>query len=264
MIAAFRSQWVKLTRRSFAVGAIAPLVGFSVAITAVGILRVNETGEHIGPAGSLTLADLTAGGGWLAGMGAASAFLGLISLAIFASDIAGEFTTGTIRSVLVLEPHRLRVLAGKTACLAAFLAGGLMIAGLATGVAAFVVAGSESIDTSAWTTTDALSEGLSIYVNVLMSCVVWGVFGMALGMITRSSAIAIAAGAGYFLLGERLLLNSLWPSTEEWLPAGVLSALAEGGNPAIGYGTAIVLAAAYGLGAFLLAATAFARRDITA
>jgi ABC-type transport system involved in multi-copper enzyme maturation permease subunit len=97
-----------------------------------------------------------------------------------------------------------------------------------------------------------------------MSCVVWGVFGMALGMITRSSAIAIAAGAGYFLLGERLLLNSLWPSTEEWLPAGVLSALAEGGNPAIGYGTAIVLAAAYGLGAFLLAATAFARRDITA
>ena len=47
-------------------------------------------------------------------------------------------------------------------------------------------------------------------------------------------------------------------------PASALSALAEGGNSAIGYVTAIVLVAAYGLGAFLLAATALARRDITA
>lgn len=264
MIAAFGSQWVKMTRRNFAVGAIAPLVGFSIAITAVSILRVNETGERIGPTGSLNLADLTAAGGWLAGMGTASAFLGLITLAIFASDIAGEFTTGTIRSVLILEPRRLRVLVGKTACLATFIAGGLVIAGIATGVAAFLAAGSESIDTAAWTTTDAVSEGLAIYVNVLVSCIVWGVFGMALGMVTRSSAIAIAAGAGYFLLGERLLLNSLWPSTEEWLPASALSALAEGGNSAMGYVTAVVLVVAYGLGAFLLAATAFARRDITA
>ncbi|MEQ1703467.1 MAG: hypothetical protein ABMA25_25450, partial [Ilumatobacteraceae bacterium] len=84
------------------------------------------------------------------------------------------------------------------------------------------------------------------------------------GMITKSSAIAIAAGVGYFLLGEQLLLNSLWPSTEEWLPASAMSALAEGGNAAISFGTAVLLVAAYAAGAYLIAATSFTRRDITA
>ena len=85
-----------------------------------------------------------------------------------------------------------------------------------------------------------------------------------LGMITKSSAIAIAAGVGYFLLGEQLLLNSLWPSTEEWLPASAMAALADGGNAAISFSTAILLVAAYAVGAYLLAATFFSRRDVTA
>lgn len=264
MIAAFRSEWVKLTRRNFALGAITALVGFSVAITAVSILRANDAGTHSGPMGKISLDDLAAPGGWLAGLGAASTFLGLVTLAIFASNVAGEFTTGTIRSVLVLEPRRLRVLAGKVVALTSFIAVGLAIAAGLVAAVAFPLAGKENISTSAWTTTSALTEGLSTYVNVLLSCLAWGAFGAMLGMITKSSAIAIAAGVGYFLLGEQLLLNSLWPSTEEWLPASAMSALADGGNAAISFCTAVLLVAAYAAGAYLLAATSFTRRDITA
>ncbi|MDO8363965.1 MAG: ABC transporter permease [Actinomycetota bacterium] len=264
MIAAFRSEWVKLTRRNFAAGSLAALVGFSVAITSVSILRANDTGIRHGPMGQLTLNKLVAPGGWLAGLGAASTFLGLVTLAIFASNVAGEFTTGTIRSVLTIEPRRLRVLAGKTIALVTFIAAGLVITSAVVAAVAFPLAARQGLDTSAWTTTSALAEGLSTYINVLLSCVAWGVFGAMLAMLTRSSAIAIAAGVGYFLLGEQLLLNSLWPSTEEWLPASAMSALAEGGNTSIGFGAALGLVAAYALGAYVLAAATFARRDITA
>ena len=67
MIAAFRSEWVKLTRRNFALGAITALVGFSIAITAVSILRANDAGTHSGPMGKISLDDLASPGGWLAG-----------------------------------------------------------------------------------------------------------------------------------------------------------------------------------------------------
>jgi hypothetical protein len=264
MIAAFRSEWVKLTRRNFVVGALGALVGFSFALTAVSILRANDAEAHAGPMGRISLDDLVAPGGWLAGLGAASTFLGLVTLAIFASNVAGEFTTGTIRSVLVVEPRRCRVLAGKVIALASFIAVGIAIAAVIVAAVAFPLAGRENISTSAWTTTSALTDGLSTYLDVLLSCLAWGAFGVMLGMITRSSAIAIAVGVGYFLLGEQLLLNSLWPSTEEWLPASAMSALADGGNAAISFGTAVLLVAAYAVGAYVIAATVFSQRDVTA
>ena len=264
MIAAFRSEWVKLTRRNFAAGAIGALVGFSVAITAVSILRANDTATRSGPMGNLTLGDLAAPGGWLAGLGAAATFLGLVALAIFASNVAGEFTTGTIRAVLTVEPRRLSVLAGKTVALASFIAAGLAITSVAVAAVAFPLADSAGLDTSAWTGPGALTEGLATYLDVLLSCIAWGVFGAMLAMITKSSAIAIAAGVGYFLLAEQLLFNSLWPSTEEWLPASAMSALAEGGNATIGFGAALGLTAAYAMGAYMFTAVTFARRDITA
>jgi ABC-2 type transport system permease protein len=264
MIAAFRSEWVKLTRRNFAAGSLAALVGFSVAITSVSILRANDTGTRHGPMGQLTLDKLVAPGGWLAGLGAASTFLGLVTLAIFASNVAGEFTTGTIRSVLAVEPRRLTVLAGKTVALVTFVAAGLVIASTIVAAVAFPLAARQGIDTGAWTSSSALTEGLSTYFNVLWSCIAWGVFGAMLAMITRSSAIAIAAGVGYFLLGEQLLLNSLWPSTEEWLPASAMSALAEGGNATISFSAAVGLVAVYVVAAYAVSALIFARRDITA
>jgi ABC-type transport system involved in multi-copper enzyme maturation permease subunit len=214
--------------------------------------------------GRISLDDLAAPGGWLAGLGAASTFLGLVTLAIFASNVAGDFTTGTIRSVLVIEPRRLRVLAGKVTALASFIAVGIAIAAVIVAAVAFPLANRENISTSAWTTTSALTEGLSTYLNVLLSSLAWGVFGAMLGLITRSSAIAIAAGVGYFLLAEQLLLTSLWPSTEEWLPASAMSALADGGDTAISFSTAVLLVAAYAVGAYVIAATVFSRRDVTA
>lgn len=60
------------------------------------------------------------------------------------------------------------------------------------------------------------------------------------------------------------MLNSLWPSTEQWLLASAMSALADGGNAAISFGTAVRLVAAYAVGAYVIAATVFSRRDVTA
>jgi hypothetical protein len=43
-----------------------------------------------------------------------------------------------------------------------------------------------------------------------------------------------------------------------------MSALADGGNAAISFGTAVLLVAAYAVGAYVIAATVFSQRDVTA
>ena len=68
-------------------------------------------------------------------------------------------------------------------------------------------------------------EGLSIWANSALAALIWGLFGALIAMVSRSAAISIAAGVAYFLIGEQLILHSLWPSTADWLPAGVLDRL---------------------------------------
>ena len=87
-----RCCWCRRRRCNFALGAITALVGFSIAITAVSILRANDAGTHSGPMGKIGLDDLASPGGWLAGLGAASTFLGLVTLAIPES---GEHSAST-------------------------------------------------------------------------------------------------------------------------------------------------------------------------
>jgi len=124
------------------------------------------------------------------------------------------------------------------------------------------LAAANDIDTTAWTTTEAITSGLALYINVTLAAMVYGLFGIMLGMITRSAAIAIAAGVAYFLLGETLLLQPLWDQADQWLPAGVLTALIAGGNDAVGYTTALALATAYAAITWAVAAVVLQRRDI--
>lgn len=265
MIAAFRSEWVKLGRRNFLWGGFGTLIGFAVLLTLTGIFTADADPDAAaaGPPGGFGGGvDLESAGGFLAGLDQAASFLGIITLALFAANVAAEFSTGSIRVLLSTQPRRSQVLGGKILALGAFVVVAILYAAVVSGLISFLLAGSQGIDTAAWTTGEAIGAGLSIYVNVTLAAFVYGLFGALLGMLTKSSAISVAAGVAYFLLGETLLLQPLWDQAEKWLPAGVLSALASGGTEAVGHSRALALATAYGAVAWVITTLVLERRDI--
>ncbi len=137
------------------------------------------------------------------------------------------------------------------------------IAAIVGALTAFAIGDSQGIDTHLWSTTDGLTSGAAIWANSALATIVWGLFGGLIAMVTRSAAISISAGVAYFLIGEQLILHSLWPSTADWLPAGVLDTLARGGTDARGFTAALALGALYAAIAYITTTAVFERRDIT-
>ncbi len=264
MINSVRSELVKLKRRNAILGYAGAAVGFTTLLTIVSITNIgNPNARGPGSSSNTTLEQLAEPSGYAVGFEAANNFLGIIALALFASSIAAEFSTGTIRSLLVIDSRRRLVLAGKTLALMLFW---IMITALSIimgGVVARLMSNSQGIDPNAWLTAEGIGGGLSIWVNVTIATLGWGLFGGLLAMLSRSASLAIAGGVGYFLIGEHLILQSLWPSTADWLPAGVFTALAQGGTPTVTFMTALGMTALYGAAAYLVTCFVFGHRDVT-
>jgi len=186
--------------------------------------------------------------------------VGIVSLCLFAGAVATEYSHGTLRNLLVRQPHRARLLTGKFLALALFIALAVVLAiAVAAGVA-FALAPSKGIDTSAWTTTDGVSDLGQSILHVYLATLGYGVIGTALAVMLRSPAVAIALGVAYALPAEGII-NALWSNGDRWLPCQLLSALAHGGTSAVSYSRAaiilIIYAAITATGTLIL----FQRRD---
>ncbi len=262
----FRSEWMKLSRRNTLLGFGGAMVGFAALITFIVVLSASgadiSMGGDGGPGRLASTVDLAASDGAVFAITQAATFLGIITLALFAGNLAGEFSKGTIRMLFVTEPRRLRVLAGKLAALATFVAACIAMAlGVSVGLAA-IVAASQGIATAAWWTATGASAILSTYINLTGVALIYGLLGAMLAVITRSSAIAISFGAAYFMIVEPLV-GSFWDTLGDWGPATMLSAFADGGTAAIGYSFAAILALAYGIASVAVTSTVLVRRDVT-
>ena len=246
---AFRSEWIKLSRRTTLAGFGGAMVGFAALITV--LMFLNAGGTSVDPGGGRTASFATAetlslADGSVIPITHVATFLGIIALALFASNLAGEFTRGTIRMLFVTEPRRIKILAGKLAALANFTAAWVAVGlGVSVGLGVLLPSGA-GVDTTAWWTADGFSAMAGTYLSVGGSVIVFGLIGAALAVLTRSAAIAISAGAADFMLVEPLV-GSFWEALGEWGSSAVSSALAGGGTAVIGYSTAVVMVAAYGL-----------------
>jgi ABC-2 type transport system permease protein len=120
-----------------------------------------------------------------------AAFLGIVALALFASNLAGEFNKGTIRMLFVTEPNRLKVLAGKLLALTTFVAAAIAAALAASIGAGALMAARVGVETSAWWTADGLSAIGAAYINLTAAALVPALLGATIAMLTRSTTIAI-------------------------------------------------------------------------
>lgn len=258
MLRAFRSEWIKLRRRSVLVGGLSMTVLAGVGV-AFGIVRVATSQRRDAVLELLVLKSST---GLVAALVRVSDFIVVIPLVIVAAGVAGEFAQGTLRNLLVREPGRLRLLLGKFAALLVYC---LIASTVAFGIAAivaFLVAPHEGIDTSPWTTSDALHNLLSLWGNVLMSTTAWCVVGLLGAIVFRSPALAVGVSLVVVLVVENLVI-AIWTEAPQWLFVSLNQAIIAGGNSNSDYGRAVGLVALYCACAVMVACVVFRRRDVS-
>lgn len=141
----------------------------------------------------------------------------------------------------------------------------LISAATATGLA-LALSGRAKVVTDAWFTSDGKIAMAHSIVNVLISTIGYGTIGMILGLIFRSPISSISIGTAYMLVVESIITIA-WKPTSNWMPGSLLSVVATGGAP-IGaenvptYSQALLRVGLYLIGASLITATLFKRRDV--
>jgi ABC-2 type transport system permease protein len=99
----------------------------------------------------------------------------------------------------------------------------------------------------------------------VISGTLFGVIGVALGYITRSTITAVVGAVGWVLFVETIILHNVVPHLAKWLVSGAASALTDPGalaSKALTPATAVAILSAYA--AVLLAAASglVLRRDV--
>jgi len=162
----------------------------------------------------------------------------------------GEFRHRTIVPVLLATPHRMRVFTVKVAVMAglsAVFSAVVFGLGLVTIVLTLSAHGIHHLPAGVGT----------LYAGTVISSACFGMIGVALGALTRNTIGAIVVAITWALFIEQVILATVVPSIEKWLPTAAAIGLtnAPGPNPShslspvaaglvlTGYAVALLLAA---------------------
>lgn len=264
MFAAARSELERLRRPSLLTAWFGLMALFAFLINTV-MFGTASSGVALPPGAPGVsfpgVAALAGPDGLVAGLSAASSLFGVVTLSFWAVVTATDYSSGLIRLLVSAQPHRWRLLAGKVVALVVVTAVATIVATIVNMLVAVPAAGGAGISTSAWG-TDPVSAVANAWVNTFAALLVWGVIGLVLAVLARSSAVAISVGVGYVLVVESIVKMAAGGSSD-WLLGTTLTALARGGTASLTYSSALGLALLYitiGLG---LAGAVVTRRDVT-
>lgn len=244
------------------------LVATGLATTAFAIVTALATFLSAEPAAGpsqgrgATLESLAEPGGGTEAFSLGVSFAGLFVLVAFITRLAGEFSHGTLRTVLMKEPRRLRVVLGKVVALVAFMAAVLLVAEALTLLASVSIAPSQDVDTAAWYSLDGFGAAAGDYAAALAGMSAWALYGMTLALLLRSVAIAVGVGVAWAGPLEHLTAES-WQAADRWLPSLQLEALAAGGTNDLSYQRPLLLTAIYVALALAVGLLTLNRRDIS-
>ncbi|MGB7982414.1 MAG: hypothetical protein WCF36_16665 [Candidatus Nanopelagicales bacterium] len=206
-------------------------------------------------------AELASPDGLMAGMPAAASMFGIVTLSFWAIAVATDYSSGLIRLLVAAMPRRWPLLVGKVAALSVLTVLATSMAAIVTLGVAPAAAEAAGIDTSLWAER-AAETVLSTWASSVAAQLVWGGVGLAIAYLARSSAIAISVGVGYVLVVEAVI-GQLFDGTTPWLLGNALTALAQGGNAAVAFGTALAWAGLYVVIGLAVATLVLQRRDVT-
>src|SRR3954452_1868129 len=107
----FRATWTRLRRRSILGGTLAAVIAITALTTTLTfVLADTPADQRPGPRGgasaAVTTATLSTADGLLQGLSLSVTLFGIVALCRAAATFAGEYGTGTIRTMLLREPRR--------------------------------------------------------------------------------------------------------------------------------------------------------------
>jgi ABC-2 type transport system permease protein len=262
MIAALRAELVKVLRRRVLIVTAAATIAFTVGATTIIVASAERSGN--GPQGrGVTIESLSQAGGGTEVFTTAVSFAGTFLFVVFVGVIAVEFARGTFRTMLLYQPRRIRLLAGKMAALLVFAASVLAVAEAITWVLARLLAPSQDVATGDWISAAALGQGLADYGSVLLWVTGYALLGMTLAVVVRSVPVALAIGIAWAGPFEHLVQDA-WNPAQRIFPGLLLEAFVAGGTAEVSASRASLTVALYVIIAATIAGTIFARRDVTA
>ena len=224
-----------------------PWVLLSVAVllsAVVGAVNVHELGD----VARVSYADV--------GLAATQpAWFLLVVAAVLAA--AGEFQHKTVVTTLLATPNRVSVLAWKAAVATGF---GIVLTTIA--IATSVASGAVMAAVDGLTVRGGDTEQWWAVAGAVVVGGLWAVMASALGLLTRSTAVALTAVLLWKFVLEGLVPVVLrHPGFSDWMPSGaaaaVVGAHGDGPSPALG---ALVLVG-YALATCVAAGVSFVSRD---
>lgn len=168
-----------------------------------------------------------------------------------------EFRHRTIVPVLLATPPRARIFAVKVAVIAALGAAfSAVIFGL--GLATVV------LELSAHGMHHLPAGVTSLYVGTVISSACFGMIGVALGALTRNTVGAIVAAIGWTLFVEEVILQTVAPHIDKWLPTGAAIGLTNAPDPghSLSPATAGLVLTGYAIALLVAATRTTMRRDV--
>lgn len=267
LLRAFRSEMLKCRRWSMFAGAGIMLVvsAFFAYLTCHQIIS-GATGKELDPLAHAFPTSL----GLITVVGQARSFIIVVSLIIVTANLAAEWSQGTWRNLLMREPRRLRLLAGKMLALLLFVLCSMTLTLVASSVLVLVTAGAQGVRTAAWTSSAGLFAWLAFFGNEVLCLIGVCLLGMLIAVLTRGTAIAVGVALAYVLVPEGIIAM-VWNEGSRWFPIRTFNFLPGsvfptevGPTPPQGYADALLVAALW-MTVFIIGSfVAFRRQDITA
>jgi ABC-2 type transport system permease protein len=220
MIAALKAELVKVLRRRVLVIAGLTSLVFSGGSAAIVLASADRSAG--GPSGrGVSIESLSSAGGGTDVFATAASFAGTLLFVVFVGAVAVEFSRGTFRTMLLHQPRRLRLLAGKMAGLLVFAAGLIAVTEILTWVAARLIAPSRGVDTGSWIGLDALGGALADYGSVVFWMTGYALLGMTIAVLVRSVPVALAIGIAWAGPFEHLVQDA-WAPAQRFFPGLLL------------------------------------------
>jgi ABC-2 type transport system permease protein len=262
ILASFRSEWIKLRRLTLL---LPTFLGLAAASSLFVVLIFSNAPAH-GGGGLPSLQQLARPDGLVFGLTRATFLLGVVAFGTAAAQMASEYSLGTLRQLLVRQPRRVSLLAGKMLAVVTFMAAATAFAAVVAFVVANVMAQSRSVSTAAWFTGTGLGDLLRALGNIELAVIGYSILGLVIGQFLRSAVGAVIVGFAWLLVIEQFILTRIVPGAAPWLPGISLSTIAGGGDADFGltYSHGLTVAAVYIVVAIASASVTFARRDVTA
>ena len=262
------SELRKLRRPSLFFGTMGAVAFFSALFSSLLFLLIDSPDGNSDRGRTVGREVLGLASGGVQGFSSVGGFLGIIALCVFAAQTAQEYTYGTLRNLLVRQPGRLRILAGKFIAMKLFALVMIILSGIISVGASVILAPRAKVSTDLWFSADGRHALLTTFINIIISVIGFGTIGMILGLLLRSPISAISFGVLWLLIVESLLI-AVRNSLQNWLPGAQLVAIASGGAPSgpsttgIDYSHALLVGGIYvGVGA-VIASFLFVRRDVS-